>query len=80
MNPDSKFAVVWGQPNCPACKKAVYILQSLDYEVEYRELGNGWTKKDLIYMVPGARSVPQVFVNGDYVGGMTGLESYLSNK
>jgi glutaredoxin len=80
MHQSSKTAVVWGQPNCPGCKKALHILKTLDYSVEYRELGSGWDKKDLIYAVPDARSVPQIFVNDLYVGGLTGLEYYLSNK
>jgi glutaredoxin len=73
----AKTAVVWGQPNCHGCKKALKILENYGYNVEYRELGNGWTKKDLVYAVPDARSVPQIFVDGEYVGGLTGLEVFL---
>lgn len=42
-------------------------------------LGVDVTKKDLIDVVPTARSVPQIFLNGEYVGGLTELKQKLAN-
>jgi glutaredoxin len=40
---------------------------------------NGYTKKDLIELVPHARSVPQIFLDGVYVGGLQELKQKLLN-
>lgn len=81
MNQSGKTAIVWGQTNCVACKKAKAILESMNYVVDYRLIGEGtWTKKDLFEALPNARSVPQIFVEGEHVGGLGGLELYFMNK
>jgi glutaredoxin len=33
-----------------------------------------YTKKDLIEKVPNARSVPQIFIGGEYIGGLPELK------
>ena len=68
-------AEVWSQPNCPACQEAKRLLTQ--YAIEYTEcmLGEKYTKQDLIKKVPNARSVPQIFVDGEYVGGLLELKS-----
>jgi glutaredoxin 3 len=68
-------AEVWSQTNCPACEEAKRLLVS--YAIEYTEykIGAGtYTKKDLIEKVPNARSVPQIFLDGEYVGGLPELK------
>jgi glutaredoxin 3 len=72
-------AEVWSQPNCPACQEAKRLLTS--YAIEYDEcmLGEGtYTKKDLIEKVPNARSVPQIFIGSEYIGGLAELKKRLA--
>ena len=69
-------AIVWGQTNCSKCKDAVTWLRKRECEVEERIIGepdSKWTKKDLIEVVPNARSVPQIFIDGKYIGGYNNL-------
>lgn len=73
------FAVVWSQVNCPACTQAKNLLDSKGIPYEVKMLGVDVTKKDLIDVVPTARSVPQIFLNGEYVGGLTELKQKLAN-
>lgn len=73
----SNKAIMWSQENCQYCGMAKGLLESKGYEVEVRKLGDGWTKKDLLEVVPHARSVPQVFVGDTYVGGFQELKRYL---
>ena len=40
--------------------------------------GGTYTKKDLIEKVPNARSVPQIFLDGEYVGGLPELKKRLA--
>jgi glutaredoxin 3 len=75
-----KSAQVWSQTNCPACTEAKRLLDQHGVVIEERMLGvNGYTKKDLIDLVPQARSVPQIFVDGEYVGGLQELKRKLLN-
>jgi glutaredoxin len=75
-----KSAQVWSQTNCPACTEAKRLLDLHGVRIEERMLGiNGYTKKDLIEAVPNARSVPQIFVDGEYVGGLQELKRKLAN-
>jgi glutaredoxin len=76
-----KLAEVWSQTNCPACAEAKRLLAQHGVEVLEKMLGNdtGYTKKELIEAVPHARSVPQIFLNGEYVGGLQELKRKLLN-
>lgn len=66
-------AVVWSQPNCVACNQAKTLLEIKGIDYEVKMLGENATKEELLKMIPTARSVPQIFINGRYVGGLLEL-------
>ena len=72
-------AEVWSQTNCPACSEAkrVLLARGIDY-TECMISPTGYTKKDLIAKVPNARSVPQIFLDGKYIGGLQELKKELA--
>ena len=70
-------AVVWSQPNCAYCEMAKELLKSKGVPFEERKLGETWTKEQLFEAVPGARSVPQIFLNDQYIGGFNELKQKL---
>jgi glutaredoxin 3 len=71
-------AEVWSQPNCPACVKAKHLLDSLGISYVEKVIGvGGCTKEDFFARVPNARSVPQIFLNNEYIGGLVQLEKKL---
>lgn len=75
-----KIAEVWSQTNCPACVEAKRLLDNAGISLVEKMLGiNGFTKKDLIDRVPQARSVPQIFLDGEYIGGLVELKRKLAN-
>lgn len=77
-NSHNLVAEVWSQTNCPACSEAKNLLDRYGIRYSDKVIGvNGYTKKDLISKVPNARSVPQIFLNGEYVGGLTELKKRL---
>ena len=77
-----KTAIVYSQLYCTACVKAKTMLNNLGYTVEERLIGQGgaWTKEQLLAAVPTARSVPQIFVNDLYIGGLKELREYLDDN
>ena len=70
-----KDAVIWSQLNCKYCTMAKQKLLSSGYTYTEKVIGHGgsYTKKDLLDMVPNARSVPQIFIDGKYIGGYEDL-------
>jgi len=74
-----QHSIVYSQLYCPACVKAKAALAHLGYAVEERIIGQGgtYTKEQLMAAVPNARSVPQIFVNDLYIGGLKELREYL---
>ena len=69
--------VVWSKYNCQHCDQAKSLLEQQGIEFEERKIGDGWTKEQLLESVPTARSVPQIFINDQLIGGFTELQKYL---
>lgn len=64
-------ATIWTKQNCPYCVKAKQLLNQHGVEIEERMINESgeWTREHLLEAVPDARSVPQIFIDGKYVGG-----------
>ena len=73
-------AIVWSKYNCQHCDQAKALLDQQGIEFEERKIGDGWTKEQLLESVPAARSVPQIFVNDQLVGGFTELQKYIKEN
>ena len=59
-------AIVWSNIGCTWCEKAKSLLEQKGIEYEERNLAKDWKIQDLLEVVPGARSVPQIFVAVSY--------------
>ena len=71
-------AIVWSKEKCPMCVQAKTLLNSKNVEYEERIVGVDWTKEQLLEQVPNARSVPQVVIDGELIGGYVELRNYLN--
>ena len=71
-------AIVWSKDNCPYCVQAKALLNQKNIQFEERKIGDGWTKEELLEAVPTARTVPQIFLDGELVGGFTELKQKLT--
>lgn len=69
--------IIWSKSNCPHCVNAKQLLENRGINYEERVIGEGWSREDLLEKVPGARSVPQIFLMGEYIGGYTELKQKL---
>jgi glutaredoxin len=72
-------AVVWSKYQCPYCDQAKALLKQKGIAFEERKIGDGWTKEDLLEAVPTARTVPQILLGEELVGGFTELKKRLEN-
>jgi glutaredoxin 3 len=73
-------AIVWSKDQCPFCDQAKMLLNTKGIQFEERKIGYGYSREDLLEQVPTARSVPQIFLNGELVGGFTELKQKLSES
>jgi glutaredoxin 3 len=71
-------ATVWSKYNCPYCDQAKALLKMKGIAFEEKKIGDGYTKEDLLEAVPTARTVPQIFLGEELIGGFTELKAKLS--
>ena len=72
-------AIVCSKYNCPYCDQAKALLTQRGIKYEERKIGDGYTREELLEAVPNARTVPQIIINGNMIGGFTELRDYLEN-
>ena len=71
--------VVFIKPNCPYCRKTQELLSQLPFKQGLLEFvgitaaGNTSEIQDYLQQLTGARTVPQVFIGQECIGGCTDL-------
>ena len=71
-------AIVWSKDSCPFCVQAKALLESRGIEYEERNVSQDWTREQLLEAVPNARTLPQIFLDQELVGGFTELRKKLT--
>ena len=71
-------AIVWSKDQCPYFVQAKSLLESRGIEYEERNVSRDWTKEQLLEAVPTARTLPQIFLGEELVGGFTELRKKLA--
>jgi len=68
---------IYSKDNCSYCVAAKNLLDSKNIPYTEYKLGKDVTTEYLLEIVPGARSVPQIFLDETYIGGYDKLVSFL---
>ena len=71
-------AVVWSKPQCVFCEKAKGLLRLEGIEYEERYLDNQDSIQQFLIEHPDKRSMPQIWLDDEYVGGFQQLKIKLS--
>ena len=71
-------ATVWTKPGCPFCDMAKTLLEQKGIKYEERNIGNGWTREQLLEAVPTAKTVPQIFIDDQYIGTFEHLKQHFT--
>jgi len=71
-------AIVWTKDACPYCVQAKALLEQQGIEYEEKKIGVDYTREQLLEAVPTARTVPQIFLDDQLVGGFTELKKKLT--
>jgi glutaredoxin 3 len=72
-------AIVWTKDACPYCVQAKALLEQQGIKYEEKKIGAEYTREQLLEAVPAARTVPQIFLDGELVGGFTELKQKLTS-
>ena len=73
-------AVVWSKPACGYCVKAKNLLKSKGIEYEEKNIAEGYKIQDLLELVPNARTMPQIWLDGGHIGGYAELAEKLTGE
>jgi glutaredoxin 3 len=68
---------IYGKPACPHCDQAKRLCEQRELEYKYFQLDTDFTREEVLEMFPGARTFPQIKVNGTSIGGKDQLGTYL---
>lgn len=66
--------VIYSKDHCPYCDMAKNWMKSKSIEFTEHKIGaNGFTRENLLEAVPTARTVPQIIIDGELIGGWDDL-------
>ena len=71
---------IYSKPNCGACMQAKQLLEMEELPFEYKQLGTHYNLNELMELAPNAKSFPQVFKDGNCIGGFSDLVEYLNQQ
>jgi glutaredoxin-like protein len=77
--PKPADVTIFTRPGCPFCAKAKEMLREHGYQYEELVLNKDYTEETL-RAVAAATTVPQVFINGEKIGGSDDLEGWLGRQ
>ena len=65
---------IYGKTQCPFCDRAKALCEQNGYEYTYKQFGVDFGREEILEEFPGARTFPQIRINGENVGGYTELD------
>ena len=63
--------VIYSKPQCPFCVQAKALAEREGYDLTYKMLDEDFDRETLMETFPGARTFPQIIVDGEKIGGFT---------
>ena len=70
---------IYGKPMCPFCEKAKSLCETRGFKYTYKSLGTDYTREELMEQFPNARTVPQIVINGEKIGGYDQFTQYIDD-
>ncbi|MDB4408478.1 ribonucleoside-diphosphate reductase subunit alpha [Akkermansiaceae bacterium] len=71
-----KSNIIYGRPDCPYCEQAKMLLKIKGIEFEYIDLAEIGKTAAQVTGRKDVRTVPQIYIGGEYVGGFTELQKH----
>ena len=71
---------IYSKPQCPYCDMAKRLAEQKGYDLSYKMLDEDFDRDTLMETFPGARTFPQIIVNGDKIGGYTEFKAIVDGN
>ena len=69
-----KMITIYGKPRCPFCDRAKALCEQKGLDYTYKMLDADFTAEEMFERAPNAKTFPQIFIDGEAIGGFTELE------
>ena len=66
--------IIYGKTQCPYCDMAKNMCEQKGIDYEYKQLGTDFDRNEMLETFPGARTFPQIIVDGNKIGEYTELK------
>ena len=63
--------IIYSKPQCPFCVQAKALAEREGHDLTYKMLDEDFDRETLMETFPGARTFPQIIVDGEKIGGFT---------
>lgn len=70
--------IIYGKTQCPYCDMAKNLCEQKGLDFEYKQLGTDFNRDEMLSTFPGARTFPQIILDGQKIGGYTELKELTS--
>lgn len=77
----SETVILYSKDTCPWCDKAKELLQSNSITYTELKFKTDFTREELREKIPGKPdrlTLPQIFIDGEHIGGYEDLRDYIS--
>jgi glutaredoxin 3 len=74
------FAEIYTKPDCPYCVLAKEFMQGMEINYIESVVGQDVLWEDVVAVIPDAKTVPQIWINGSHVGGYDDLVKWAENN
>ena len=74
MNDD---VVIYSAEDCPKCTTVKKYVEAYNINATVKVLGVDYTQDDFQQLMPGIREIPQVYINGERLGGLEQFKRHL---
>ena len=71
---------IYSKPQCPYCVQAKALAEREGHELTYKMLDEDFDRETLMETFPGARTFPQIIVDGDKIGGFTEFKALVDGS
>ena len=71
--------IIYGKDNCYWCQEARTLSKRYGLEYEYKNTNYENFRSEMFEKVPDAKTVPQIFWDGRYIGGYGALVTEIEN-
>lgn len=72
--------VIYSKTNCPFCVKAKQLLKEKNIDYREKNIKDPEVRQELLVIYPEAKTVPQIFIDSQHIGGYQELVKYLEKQ